>query len=128
MSVRGAQELSWWARVADGAFRGCCVGTLWVVWHAASEARSVTTGSRMLHLLRFSVATPIGFASFFAAYNGVLCFAEKTLRQDSLSPMIAGGTAGAFMGAFVVPFRFVNVLGCGVSTALVCAGFQRLLH
>ncbi|KAL1503639.1 hypothetical protein AB1Y20_012113 [Prymnesium parvum] len=125
---RAAQELPWPARVADGAFRGTCVGTLWVIWYGSSEAQSIASGSRALHMLRFAVLTPLGFATFFAAYNGVLCLAERSVRHEYLSPIVAGGTAGACMGALVVPFRVANVLGCAASTAFVCAAMQRLLH
>ena len=126
--MRSPHDLPISARVADGAFRGCCIGALWVVWFGSTEARGVPSSSRFLHMTRFTLLTPLGFATFFAAYNAVLVGAERTVGQGTMSPVLAGGTAGAFMGALVTPFRAANVLGCAASTALVCAAFQKALQ
>lgn len=121
-------ELPLSARVADGAFRGFSIGVLWVGWFLPSEMRSMSAERRLLQMGRFTLLTPLGFASFFAAYNAVLCGAEKTFGRGMLSPALAGGTAGAFVGSLVLPLRAVNVAGCAASTAMVCMFFQRLLN
>ena len=130
--VKGPQDLPLSARVADGAFRGFSIGTLWVAWFGLNEARAVGLEKGILQFGykfgRFAVLTPVGFASFFAAYNAVLCGAEKNFGQGVIGPAFAGAMAGASVGSFVQPLRAVNVVGCAASTALVCVGFHSLLN
>ena len=84
-------------------------------------------GSGSLRMAGFAVGTPLAFATFFAAYNGIMCSSEKIFGSGIMNPLIAGGAAGAAVGAMLQPLRAANVLACAASTAIVCAGAQELI-
>jgi hypothetical protein len=116
------------ARAADGVIRGLGVGFLWGCFGPVTEAPSPRPSSSMLSSFRFGAFSMASFATFFGAYNGLLCMAESTFGSDSfVCPMLAGGAIGGVIGAGLPPPRLPNVLLCGSCTAFVSAVSARLL-
>lgn len=116
------------SRVADGAIRGTMVGSLWLLYFLPAEVRFLAAANVGGHKVglgaaRYSALTMCGFAGFFGAYNGVFCGAERLLGEGAASPLLAGGVAGAALGATVGPpaSRLASVAICSASTAALCS-------
>ena len=123
------------ARVADGIIRGTLVGGLWACFFGPGDTGRIMEathlqvfGAASRHLL-LSVA---GFGCFFGAYNAVLCGAEKICGNDGRAnlagPIVAGGTMGAAIGAYLPPPRAVNIAAYSIFLASVSAGSAALIN
>ena len=77
---------------------------------------------------RYFAQSVLSFGAFFGAYNGVLCIAEHSCGSDSLAgPVLAGGSMGALIGAWLPPPRLLNIGGYSIFLALVSAGTASLI-
>ena len=117
------------ARIADGAIRGGLVGLLWAGYFGASELPPLRTGiGSTTALLRYGALSTLSFSSFFGIYSGLLCAAEQTFGGESLvCPLVAGGSIGTAIGAYLPAPRALNMVTCGGCTAAVSVGFSMLL-
>jgi hypothetical protein len=127
-----SSELPCGARVADGAIRGGMVGVLWTAYFLPGDLRQLRTtapGGVPLRAARATALTTAGFASFFGAYNGVFCGAERVFGEGVASPFLAGGVAGGALGAALGPpsTRLASVAVCAGATAVLCAGSHALV-
>ena len=93
------------ARVADGAIRGGFVGSLWAGFYGPGEYGALTTPMPVLRFaMRYGMLSVLSFATFFGAYSGLLCRAERMFGNESrASSVVAGGAMGAAIGACLPP-------------------------
>lgn len=120
------------ARVADGAIRGGLVGLLWAGFFGPGEYAALLHSSRhsspLLFAVRYGTLSMLSFASFFGAYSGLLCNAERVFGSEGLGgSVIAGGTMGAVVGACMPP-RGANALVIGSTTALISGATAAVLQ
>ena len=118
--------------IAEGAFRGAILGTIWgsvsdleLLESLISNHEGPVIGNRILRRANAVVHSAAGFALFIGTYSAGSCLAQRATgynREDWI-PAFVGGFAGG--SAFTIRSRSVPLmLSIGSATGSLAAFFK----